>query len=463
MRWPLFGSHSFFSAFHVAGSAFVAALVNRARVAARRARAARSGRRAHGVARQREGRVGAQLIGRRHGRIVVIDRDHLRARRRRALEDAAEPCRTPVPIWPDTARCGGCRRCAAQVASRSSRPSSPPPPRLLRWFRLIMPGNESRHRVRDGRLVHPLRQGRDARSGHGPGRDRARSTCWWSPIRTVRIAAAGADGDRVARGAARFATRSTIACASSRPTSRFSMRSPSRATADYDAFVAVGGGSTIDTAKAVNLYSTYPPADFLDYVNPPIGKGLPVPGSAEAADRDSDDRRHRQRDDRRQHFRSDEAAREDRHRESALEADARHARSRQHADHAAGGGGVERARHPEPRDRIVHGDAVHRPADARSPEDAARVPGIESDQRRVVAAGAAAWSRSIWCAPSPIRRTTRRASQMLLAASYAGVGFGNAGVHLPHGMSYPVSGHVKSYMRARLHRRIIRSCRTASR
>ncbi|MCB1124243.1 MAG: iron-containing alcohol dehydrogenase, partial [Verrucomicrobiae bacterium] len=46
---------------------------------------------------------------------------------------------------------------------------------------------------------------------------------------------------------------------------------------DADCIVAVGGGSVIDTAKAVNLFTTYP-ADLLEYVNAPIGKGRPVPG-----------------------------------------------------------------------------------------------------------------------------------------------------------------------------------------
>jgi alcohol dehydrogenase class IV len=47
--------------------------------------------------------------------------------------------------------------------------------------------------------------------------------------------------------------------------------------AKVDGFISVGGGSVMDTAKAASLYTTYP-ADFLAYVNAPVGEGRPVPG-----------------------------------------------------------------------------------------------------------------------------------------------------------------------------------------
>jgi alcohol dehydrogenase class IV len=49
------------------------------------------------------------------------------------------------------------------------------------------------------------------------------------------------------------------------------------ADARVDGYVSVGGGSVIDTAKAANLYATYP-APFERYVNAPLGEGAPVPG-----------------------------------------------------------------------------------------------------------------------------------------------------------------------------------------
>ena len=87
-----------------------------------------------------------------------------------------------------------------------------------------------------------------------------------------------AHGARIARAASACRTRCTTACASSRATNRSSTPSPS----------AANGRSTRSSPSAADRRSTpprrsistrrIPPADFLDYVNPPIGKGLPVPG-----------------------------------------------------------------------------------------------------------------------------------------------------------------------------------------
>jgi hydroxyacid-oxoacid transhydrogenase len=46
--------------------------------------------------------------------------------------------------------------------------------------------------------------------------------------------------------------------------------------AGVDGFVSVGGGSSMDTAKVANLITTHP-APVMDYVNPPVGEGRKPP------------------------------------------------------------------------------------------------------------------------------------------------------------------------------------------
>ncbi len=45
----------------------------------------------------------------------------------------------------------------------------------------------------------------------------------------------------------------------------------------FDGYISLGGGSVIDTAKIANLLATYPD-EILSYVNAPIGEAKPVPG-----------------------------------------------------------------------------------------------------------------------------------------------------------------------------------------
>lgn len=46
----------------------------------------------------------------------------------------------------------------------------------------------------------------------------------------------------------------------------------------WDGFVAVGGGSAIDTAKAVNLLTSHAGFVLMDYVNKPVGSAMVPPG-----------------------------------------------------------------------------------------------------------------------------------------------------------------------------------------
>jgi hydroxyacid-oxoacid transhydrogenase len=212
---------------------------------------------------------------------------------------------------------------------------------------------------------------------------------------------------------------------------------------DYDAFIAIGGGSVIDTAKAANLYSCWP-AEFLDYVNPPIGKGKPVPGPVKTliaipttAGTGSETTGVSIFDYKPLRAKTGIAHR--RLKPTIGIVDPENTRTLPSAVAASSGldvlcHAVESWTALPFRERVRPERPILRPAYQGS--------NPISDLWSMEALRLT--SKFIRRAVADSSDDEARAS-MMLAASYAGIGFGNAGVHLPHGMSYPVAGLVKGF------------------
>ena len=211
----------------------------------------------------------------------------------------------------------------------------------------------------------------------------------------------------------------------------------------FDGFLPVGGGSSIDTAKAANLYSTYP-ADFLEYVNAPIGEGTPVPGDLKplvavptTAGTGSETTGVAIFD-----FEELGAKTGIAHRSLRPDVglvDPENTRSLPKMVAACSGFDV-----------LCHGIESYTAlsfSQREAPVSPAQRPTYQGanpiSDVWALAALEMVGNSILRAVLDPDDLVAR--SNMAMAATFAGVGFGNAGVHLPHGLSYAVSGLVTDY------------------
>jgi hydroxyacid-oxoacid transhydrogenase len=214
----------------------------------------------------------------------------------------------------------------------------------------------------------------------------------------------------------------------------------------FDGYVAVGGGSSIDTAKAANLYATHP-AEFLAYVNPPIGQGRPVPGRLKPL------------------IAVPTTAGTGSETTGVAIFDYTPLRAKTGIAHRAlrpvlGLIDPDNTRSLPPQVAACSGlDVLSHALESLTALPFHKRPAAEQPGLRPAYQGSNPIS-DVWAARAieMVARDLVPAStdpsnveargQMLLAATFAGIGFGNAGVHLPHGMSYPVSGMVRDFVPA---------------
>ena len=206
----------------------------------------------------------------------------------------------------------------------------------------------------------------------------------------------------------------------------------------FDGYVAVGGGSVMDTAKAADLYASYP-ADFMTFVNPPIGEGRPVPGRmaplicvpttagtgsecSGIAIFDLEDM-HAKTGIRQRAIRPDIAVVDP-------------LNTRTMPPMVAACSGLDVFCHAL--ESLTALPYTRRPA----PEDPDHRPAYQGSNpiSDIWAARAAEMGSRNLLRVLEEPGDEEAAGQMLLAATFAGIGFATAGVHLAHAMSYPVSG-----------------------
>lgn len=214
-------------------------------------------------------------------------------------------------------------------------------------------------------------------------------------------------------------------------------------TKDFDGLVAVGGGSTIDTCKAMNLLTCYP-APILDYINKPVGKGVPVPGPMKpliAVPTTAGTG-------------SETTAVAVTH---VLDQNVKAGISHRLLRPALGVVDPLNTLTTPPEvtaaagaDILTHAIESYttRPYDARPKH-------YPPDRPAYIGANPAS---DIWCekAIEYVGKYLRRAVlngldleariHLALAANYAGIGFGSAGVHIPHAIAYPIAGLVRDYV-----------------
>lgn len=207
----------------------------------------------------------------------------------------------------------------------------------------------------------------------------------------------------------------------------------------YDAVVAMGGGSVLDTAKAANLYASFPDSDFWDHVNAPVGKGIPVPGPVKpfialptTSGTGSE---------------TTGVAIFDTSKSKTGIAD-------RHLKPSLGIVDPDNTVDQPPMVTLYTGlDVLCHAIESYTALPSTKRPRPKSPMHRPAYQGSNPVS-DIWSlyAIQTAAKHLKKASEgdpdslfaMMIASSAAGMGFGNAGVHLCHGMSYPVSSQVKA-------------------